>query len=52
MGEYKFSIYAKWQLGFLISFDGQIVLSLPFVDVRVAVSKYATGFNIFGWYIS
>lgn len=46
MGEYRFSVYAKWQLGLSISFDGQIVLSLPFLDIRLAVSKIASGYNI------
>jgi len=50
MGEYRFSICAKWQLGFSISFDGQIVLGLPFIDIRYAVSKEAIGFYILGWY--
>jgi hypothetical protein len=46
MGEYRFSVYAKWQLGLSISFDGQIVIGLPFVDIRFAVSKIANGYNI------
>lgn len=52
MGEYRFSVYAKWQLGLSISFDGQIVLRLPFMDVRFAISKQAKGVEIFGWYSS
>lgn len=52
MGEYRFSVYAKWQLGLSISFDGQIVLRLPFMDVRLAISKHAKGVEIFGWYSS
>jgi hypothetical protein len=52
MGEYRFSVYAKWQLGLSISFDGQIVLGLPFMDVRFAISKHAKGVEIFGWYSS
>lgn len=48
MGEYRFSVYTKWQLGVSISFDGQIVLGLPFMDVRFAISKYAKGVEIFG----
>jgi len=47
MGEYRFSVYAKWQIGFSIKFDGQIVLSIPFVDIRLAISKHAKGIEIF-----
>lgn len=46
MGEYRFSIYAKWQIGFNLQYDGQIVLSIPFLDFRIAVSKQANGYNI------
>jgi len=48
MGEFRFSIYAKWQLGLSISYDGQIVFRLPFIDIRIAVSKHAKGVLIFG----
>lgn len=50
MGEYRFSVYAKWQLGLSISFDGQIVLCLPFIDIRLSISKHAKGVEIFGKY--
>lgn len=49
MGEYRFSVYTKWQLGLSIVFDGQIVLNIPFLEIRIAVSKYAKGFNILGF---
>ena len=52
MGEYRFSVYFKLQFGLSISFDGQIVLGLPFMDVRFAISKHAKGAEIFGWYSS
>jgi hypothetical protein len=52
MGEYRFSVYAKWQLGLSISFDGQVVLGLPFMDIRLAISKNAKGVEIFGLYSS
>lgn len=48
MGEFRLSIYAKWQLGLSISYDGQIVLRLPFIDIRLAVSKHAKDVFIFG----
>jgi hypothetical protein len=47
MGEYRFSVYTKWQIGFSIKFDGQIVLSIPFMDIRLAISKNAKGIEIF-----
>lgn len=47
MGEYRFSIYLKWQLGFNLLFDSQIVLTIPFMDLRFAISKDAHGFGIF-----
>jgi hypothetical protein len=47
MGEYRFSVYGKWQIGFSIKFDGQIVLSIPFVDIRLSISKQAKGIEIF-----
>ena len=48
MGEYRFSVYAKWQLGLSISFDGQIVLGLPFFNIHFSTSKYASGVYILG----
>jgi hypothetical protein len=52
MGEYKFSVYAKWQLGFLIQYNGQIIIGLPFMDIHFSLSKYAKGIEIFGRYWS
>ena len=52
MGEYRFSVYAKWQLGFSIAYDRQIILALPFMDVHFSISKDAKGVEIFGWYSS
>jgi hypothetical protein len=52
MGEYKFSVYLKWQLGLSIKFDGQIVVGLPFMDVRFSISKHSKGVEIFGLYFS
>jgi len=52
MGEYKFSVYAKWQLGFSIEYNGQIIVRLPFIDIHFSLSKYAKGIEIFGRYWS
>jgi len=47
MGEYRFSIYLKWQLGLNLKYDGQIVLTIPFMDFRLAIRKNAHGFGVF-----
>jgi hypothetical protein len=52
MQEYRLSVYFKIQLGFSICFDGQYVLSLPFVDIRLSLKKQAKGFYFFGFYFS
>lgn len=50
MSEYRFSVYAKYQLGICLKFDGQIVIELAFIEIRIAVTKEAHGFNFFGLY--
>ena len=45
MGEYRLSVYGKWQITLGICYDGQIVIQLPFLEVRVAISKTAHGTN-------
>ena len=50
MKENRFSVYAKWQIGLSISFDGQIVIGLPFLNLHFAISKEAKGIEIFGKY--
>lgn len=47
MGEYRFSAYFKWQIGFNLQYNGQVVLSLPFTDIHFAISKNAYGYNFF-----
>jgi len=48
MGEYRFSIYFKPQIGFMIQKDyGQLVVSIPFIDMRLSFSKNAKGANFF-----
>lgn len=47
MGEYRFSVYSKWQIGLSISFNGQIVIGLPFVDIHIAIRREARGYNFF-----
>lgn len=46
MGEYRFSVYAKWQLGISLQYNGQLVLSLPFMDIHLAIRKNAYGYNL------
>ncbi len=49
MGEFKFSVYAKWQIGFAICYDyGQILIKLPLLTAHISLSKYAKGIEIFG----
>jgi hypothetical protein len=50
MGELKFSMYFKWQIAVGIEYDGQIIIRVPFVTTHISLSKYAKGFEIFGWY--
>ena len=48
MGEYKFSIYAKWSFGFNLSYEyGQILLKVPFLVIHFSLSKHATGYCLF-----
>jgi len=46
MGEYRLSIYRKWQITLGICYDGQIVIQLPFVVIRISISKNAYGTNL------
>jgi hypothetical protein len=45
MGEYRLGIYWRWSLTIGISYDGQILIQIPFVDVRISVSDNAKGRN-------
>lgn len=46
MGQYKFSIYWKKQLGFLIKKDDQfLIIEIPFVSILFGLSKHAKGRN-------
>ena len=50
MGEYRFSVYFKWQFGLTIGYKyGQILLSVPFLDLHFAIRKEAYGERIFNW---
>jgi hypothetical protein len=49
MGEYRFSIYSATQIGLLITYHyGQLIISVPFVDIYISFNKYAKGVLIFG----
>lgn len=53
MGEYRLSIYGKWQLGLSIGFEyGQVLIRIPFMDIHLALRKDAYGFCLFGWRFS
>lgn len=48
MGQYRLSIYARWQIGFLISIrKEQIIIDIAFIKICIATTKYAYGNNIF-----
>jgi hypothetical protein len=48
MGQYRFSIYAHWQIGLMIKVDDySIDISLPFITMHFAISKYAKGVCFF-----
>jgi len=51
MGQYRFSIYAHWQLGFLFKVDEcSIDVSILCITMHFALSKHARGVEIFNWY--
>jgi hypothetical protein len=53
MEQYRFSIYAHWQIGFIIAIDKySIDILLPFITMHIAISKHAKGVEIFNWYIN
>jgi hypothetical protein len=51
MGQYRFSVYAHWQIGLMVKFDEySLDISLPFMTMHIAISKHAKGVEIFGKY--
>jgi hypothetical protein len=54
MGEYRFSMYFVWQIGFTIGFNcyRQIEVNLPFISILIATSKWAKGVRIFNKHIN
>jgi hypothetical protein len=53
MGQYRFSIYAHWQMGLMIKYNMEsIQMHLPFISVHLATTKYAGGIFIFGYYFT
>ena len=49
MGEYRLSIYLKWQITIGVAYDYQIVIYLPFVDIRISTRKDAGGTNFWNF---
>lgn len=46
MGEYRFSVYAKKQIGLMLAYQyGQLNIKLPFIDIYVSFNKQAYGTN-------
>jgi hypothetical protein len=47
MGEYRFSIYKKTQIGLMLSYEyGQLIIRIPFLDIHISFNKHAKGTNI------
>jgi len=48
MGQYRFSIYAHWQIGLMVKIDSySIDLSFIFFTIHFAITKEAKGYNLF-----
>jgi hypothetical protein len=46
MGEYRFSIYTKKQIGLMLVYQyGQLNIKLPFIDIYLSFNKEARGTN-------
>ena len=46
MGAYRFAVYAKKQIGFMVSYDyGFIILDLPFLKLMLNIKKGAKDTN-------
>lgn len=49
MGQYRFSIYFRWQIGLMIHIDSySLDIILPFITMSIGLVKYAKGIDIFG----
>jgi len=49
MGQYRFSIYANWQIGLMFHIDSySLDISLPFLTISIGLLKHAKGIDIFG----
>jgi len=49
MGQYKFSIYVRYQLGVLVGIDTDFIkVQLPFLEILIGRNPTASGFDFFG----
>jgi hypothetical protein len=49
MGQYRFSMYAHWQIGLMIKVDSySIDINLPFITIHIGLLSHAKGIDIFG----
>jgi hypothetical protein len=49
MGQYKFSVYFKWQIGLLLVINNEAVtIHLPFIEANMGLTKGAYGIHFFG----
>jgi hypothetical protein len=48
MGQYRFSVYAHWQIQFGVKVDKyEIAITFLFITVHFATTKEAKGYNLF-----
>lgn len=50
MQELRFSTYFRWQIGFGIEYDYQIIIRIPFITAHISFAKDAKGVELFGRY--
>lgn len=50
MGQYRLSIYIRWQFGIFVCYERDTLeISFPFIQILVATSSDASGFFFGGW---
>jgi hypothetical protein len=52
MGQFRFSMYAYWQLGLMVKVTREeIIIMVPGINMHIATTKHAGGIFIFGVFI-
>jgi len=53
MGQYRFSMYLNKQIGLMIVYSGySIDIMIPFINIYIATTKHAKGYDIFNIFMS